>query len=143
MLTSSALRKFLWRTRAGLLVFGCTISFAVTANSQSVIKVAELSLRKAATRVVMPEFPPEAIKRRVSGVAVIRILYDENGEVIKTKVLEAPDLLTGNAVLAAVKQWQFQPQKVNGEPVRIKSKLTFYFVIEGGIGRVVNPKQVS
>jgi TonB family protein len=114
------------------------------ASSPNIVRVDELSLRQAATKVVMPEFPKEAIKRNVSGLAVIQIVFDENGQVEKTKILEAPDILTGNAVVLAVKQWRFQPQKVNGDPVSIQGKLTFYFVIDRpGVGRVVNPKQVS
>lgn len=92
----------------------------------------------------MPEFPLESMKRNVSGVAVIKLLLDENGAVVRTKVLEAPDTLTGKAVEVAVKQWTFQPQRVNGDPVSIQGKLTFYFVIDSpGVGRVVNPKQVN
>jgi len=128
----------------GLIVSGGAFTLAAQANSPMVIKVAELSLRKAATKVVMPEFSNEAVKRNVSGIAVIQLLFDENGEVIRTKVLEAPDTLTRKAVDVAVKQWRFQPQKVNGDAVQIRGKLTFYFVIDRpGAGRVVNPKQVN
>ena len=134
----------LFITATALIVWSCALTIAVCANPPTIIRVAELSLRKTATKIVMPEFPVESIKQKASGVAVIKILLDENGAVVRTRVLEAPDSLTSKAVEVAVKQWTFQPQRVNGAPVAIQAKLTFYFVIDGaGVGRVVNPKQVN
>ena len=128
-----------------LTVAGMLMISSVAANgSPMVIRVAELSLRKSVVTSVMPTFPQDAIRRRVSGVAVAQILFDADGKVIRSKILEAPDASTGDAVIAAVKQWKIHPQTVNSEPVQIRGKLTFYFVIDrSGVGRVTNPKQVS
>jgi TonB family protein len=124
-----------------LTVIGLT---ARASFAPAVVKVAELSLRKAAIQTAMPEFPAESVKRGASGVAVVQILFDAQGVVTRTKILEAPDELTSQAVLVAARQWRIKPQTVNGDSVYIKSKLTFYFVIDRpGVGHVRNPKQVS
>ena len=144
MLIRSRITRLSLAAGIAIILYGSVGVLSSRAGSPSIVRVAELSLRQAATKVVMPEFPEEAIKRNISGVAVIQIVFDESGEVVRAEILEAPDTVTGNAVVLAVKQWRFQPQKVNGDPVLIQGKLTFYFVIDRpGVGRVANPKQVS
>jgi TonB family protein len=131
--------------RISLLLMLAIAAIAARAHyAPMVIKVAELSLRKAAIQTAMPEFPEESVKRGATGVAVVQILFDAQGAVSKIKVLEAPDDLTGQAVVVAAKQWKIKPQMVNGELVYIRSKLTFYFVIDRpGVGHVKNPRQVT
>lgn len=128
-----------------LIVAAMLMISSIAANgSPMVIRVAELSLRKSVVASVMPIFPQDAMRRRVSGVAVAQVLFDADGKVIRSKILEAPDASTGEAVIAAIKQWKIHPQTVNSEPVQIRGKLTFYFVIDrSGVGHVRNPKQVS
>lgn len=109
---------------------------------QSIINVAELTLRRGATKMVMPEYPSESVKNHSTGIAVAQIEINADGEVDKLEVLEAPDLPIKNEVSGAVKQWRFQPQTIHGSPVRIRGKLTFYFVFdEEGRATVKNPKQ--
>ncbi len=120
------------------LCFIILVSFA----PQKTIRVAEISLRRAANRIVMPVFPKASEANKVTGVAVAQIEFNAQGEVDKAEVLEAPDEQIKLAVAEAVKQWRFQPQQFDNETVRIRGKLTFYFVLDDrGRGRVENPKQ--
>jgi TonB family protein len=57
-------------------------------------------------------------------------------------VLEAPAEAMRRAALDAVRQWKFKPSTLEGEPVSVRGKLTFYFVIDkDSKARVENPKQ--
>lgn len=121
-----------------------TVSAAGIAHAQSAVKASEKSLRKIAVKTVMPTFPDESLKRGTKGVAVIELEIDVQGDVVYAKILEAPDTLTGEATIAAVKQWKFSPTTIGEHPVKVQGKLTFYFVIdERGGGRVENPKQFN
>lgn len=107
------------------------------------IRVGEDGMRKSASKIVMPVYPPDALKARQQGVVVAELEYDAKGVVVNTSVLEAPSKSIGDAVVAALKQWRFVPsKKQDGTPVSVRGKLTFYFEIDKeNNGRVQNPKQ--
>ncbi|MDT4965378.1 MAG: Gram-negative bacterial TonB protein C-terminal [Acidobacteriota bacterium] len=102
--------------------------------------VGESGLRKQkATKKVKPTYPEDSLKNRVTGRVVVNILVDENGKVSEAKVNESPDELTGQAVVAAAKQWEFQaPPKVQGRQICYTSTLSFKFEIKDGKGKVVD-----
>lgn len=108
-----------------------------------VVRASEGTLRKVATRIVMPSYPQESIKRRAKGVAVAQIETNQEGDVSKVEILEAPDSMISTSVTEAVRQWKFRSSKIkDGPSVSVKGKLTFYFVIDDrGKARVENPKQ--
>jgi TonB family protein len=112
-------------------------------QNQQAIRVGEDGMRKSASKIVMPSYPNEALKKREQGVAVVELEYDAKGEVVNTTVLETPSKSIGEAVVRAIKQWKFAPsKKQDGTPVSVRGKLTFYFEIDKeGNGRVQNPKQ--
>lgn len=128
---------------------GCllVVSFGFSSNSAAVqdlvVDASETSLRKVASKVVMPAYPEGSIKRGSKGVAVAQLIFDGEGNVSQVKVLEAPDALIEEAVSIAVSQWKFRASKLkDGPPIRVRGKLTFYYVInEKGEGTVENPKQ--
>jgi TonB family protein len=110
-------------------------------SSAQVVRVGEDGMRKSAEKTVMPVYPKEAIKGEQQGIAVIEAQYNGEGEVTDTTVLEAPSPSIGQAVIDAVKQWKFKPSSLDGKPISIRGKLTFYFVIKDKKGWVENPKQ--
>jgi len=91
----------------------------------------------------MPLYPEKSIKRKAKGVAVAQIMINQEGDVSKVEILEAPDSMISTSVTEAVSQWKFRSSKIkDGPSVAVKGKLTFYFVIDDhGEGRVENPKQ--
>jgi len=102
--------------------------------------VGEDGLRKyKTTKKVTPLYPAESLKNQVSGKVVVDILIDENGKVVEARVQESPDALTGQAVVDAAKQWEFQPPpKVQGRQICYSSTLGFKFEIEHGKGKVLD-----
>ncbi len=114
----------------------------VSSQSSAAITVSEKSLRKMATKTVMPIFPAEAKQHGAKGVTVVELEFDDKGAVAQIEVLEAPDPLIKQSVIDAVKQWKLSPTTANEDPVDVRGKLTFYYVIdERGEGRVENPQQ--
>lgn len=116
------------------------ITLAHRSQTSMHVRIHETALRKRAIRVVMPDYPKESQKRGAKGIAVVQLEINEEGSVTESEVLEAPDTAIKEAVISAVKQWQFKPATANGVATRIRSKLTFYYVIDGRNARVENPK---
>ena len=73
---------------------------------------------------------------------MVRLEYDGKGTVVNVDILEAPDSEIGDAIAEAVRHWTFKPSSIRGQPVNIRGKLTFYYLIDRkGIGHVQDPKQ--
>jgi protein TonB len=132
-------------TIASLLPLFFSVGSQLAWGSQTLksVTVHETYLRKRATKTVTPGFPEQAKKRGAKGVVVAQLNVNERGEVARVEVLEAPDPLIKEAVIKAIEQWRFNPPTISGKPVRIRGKLTFYYVIERGKGRVDNPRQFN
>ncbi|HEX2853310.1 MAG TPA: TonB family protein [Opitutaceae bacterium] len=66
-----------------------------------------------------PVYPADALRSKVGGRVVVRIIVDETGNVTSGRVLSAPDHRLADAALAAVKTWKFSPATENAKPVAI------------------------
>jgi TonB family protein len=78
-------------------------------------------------RIVQPVYPPDALRRRVRGLVVIRALISETGVPLRTEVVQgAPGGLT-EAAVAAVTQWRFEPALAGGLPVRTHTTIRIPF----------------
>jgi len=106
------------------------------------IRLSEGPLRKRAVKVISPRFPEDPEKRGVAGVAVAEIQIDRAGKVSAVRVLQAPDPAIEKAVAEAVKEWRFEPAMVGGAAVRVRGKLTFYYVVDRGRGVVRSPDEM-
>jgi rhodanese-related sulfurtransferase len=108
------------------------------------VKVGEFTIRRVATKKPLPTYPPESVAKKRTGVAVAAIRSDVNGQVVEARVLEAPDEAIGAAVRDALRTWLIPPMKVAGdsEPYGVTGKVTFYFQIVEGRGRVSNPEDL-
>ena len=102
--------------------------------------VGETGLRKQkATKTVQPTYPEESLKKHVTGKVIVKIVIDETGKVREANVEQAPDQLTGESVVAAVKQWEFKPPpKIQGRQICYESTLSFKFEMHHGKGRVTD-----
>ena len=124
-----------------LLSISVALSSVVSAQTIRSVTVTEVTLRKHALKVVMPKFPEAARRNRAQGVAVAQLEVNEQGDASRIEVLEAPDPSIEEAVKRALGEWRFKPASIGGKAVPLRGKLTFYYVIEKGKGRVKNPQQ--
>jgi TonB family protein len=127
---------------ASLMALLCSIALSAASPQElRYVIINEETLRRYAVEVVMPSYPQRARRRNAQGVAVVQLDVNEQGGVAGADVLEAPDPLIREAVVQAVRQWKFKPPTIHGKAVSIRGKLTFYYVIKNGEGRVENPRQ--
>ena len=90
-----------------------------------------------------PAYPVVSPERGRTGVAVVEVVTTEDGRVDRVNVLEAPDAHIGDAVSRALGQWEIPPPTDDdGQEVRVRAKLFFYFVIENGKGFVRSPEEM-
>jgi len=77
--------------------------------------------------MVMPVYPERALKDRVRGLVVLKVLVAEDGTPVRITVEKAAreDLTT--AAMEAAHQWRFEPALKNNRPVRTFATLRFPF----------------
>ncbi|HWA24909.1 MAG TPA: TonB family protein [Lacunisphaera sp.] len=80
-----------------------------------------------ATKQVAPVHPPELMKKLINGRAVIECVITETGSVEDIKVAAASEPQFGEAAVAALKQWEFQPGERAGKPVPVHLQIPFDF----------------
>jgi protein TonB len=80
-------------------------------------------------RDVPPIYPPMAQTARVQGVVIIEALIDVDGRVQQARVLRSTPLLD-DAALNAVRQWQYTPTLLNGQPVQVLMTVTVMFRLQ-------------
>lgn len=79
-------------------------------------------------RDVKPIYPAEAQDAKVQGIVIVEALIGQDGSVREAKVLRSVPMLD-DAALGAVRQWQFTPTLVNGDPVPVVMTVTVNFTL--------------
>ncbi|MGA9884672.1 MAG: TonB family protein [Candidatus Acidiferrales bacterium] len=75
---------------------------------------------------VLPVYPSIAQQANVTGTVVIDTTINKNGNVSKMRVVSGPELLRG-AALSALRQWKYEPSKLNGEPIAVQMVVSIQF----------------
>ena len=143
-------RSLMGLIRVGVLCGAACSSLIAYAQREDEIPNNELGLfssergfRINATHKVMPEYPAEALKDGAQGVVVLSLYHDGEGNASHIRTLEAPHPAISEAAVNAARQWKWRPFVSGGIPRPVRGKLTFYFVIEGGVGRAENPRIIT
>jgi len=80
------------------------------------------------SRRVDPKLPRRIVEKQLEGRVVVEALVDERGRVQKVRIISSePKGVFDAHVREAVKQWQFQPARYEGEPVKTWIELPFEF----------------
>jgi TonB family protein len=67
----------------------------------------------------------EAARRaQINGVVILEAVVDEQGNVVKTRVLKGLPMGLDKAAQEAASQWKFRPAMAYGKPVRVYDTLT-------------------
>jgi len=94
--------------------------------TQALVQVPEsLSLSRAITKV-NPNYPATDKEMNITGTVEVEIIISEIGLVAEATAISGNFALR-NAAEEAARKWVFAPAILNGEPVRVKSVLTFVF----------------
>jgi TonB family protein len=81
-------------------------------------------------KMVPPAYPAGAEKRGAEGPVVIDAAIKIDGTLGEPMVLEAPDAALEAAALEAIRQWRYQPMRLNGQPVECRSTVVFDFRLQ-------------
>jgi TonB family protein len=80
-------------------------------------------------RRIPPLYPPAARQQRIQGVVLLQAQIGKDGRVKDVTVISGNSLL-GGAAITAVKQWRYEPYKLNGEPVEMSAQITMNFNLD-------------
>jgi protein TonB len=80
-------------------------------------------------REVNPVYPPMAQAARVQGIVIIEATIGEDGRVVNARILRSVALLD-QAAIDAVRQWQYTPTLLNGQPVPVIMTVTVNFSLK-------------
>ena len=95
-------------------------------STQALEQIPEGVSQSRAITKVKPEYPPTAKKMNATGTVEVEIIISEVGLVVEAKAISG-HLALRDAAVEAARKWVFEPATLNGEPVRVKSVLTFFF----------------
>lgn len=79
-------------------------------------------------RRVQPDYPRIAELMRLSGVVHLRAIIGTDGSVQQLQVLSGNPILT-QAAVGAVREWRYEPTRLNGQPVEVETSITVTFVL--------------
>lgn len=77
---------------------------------------------------VAPVFPDEARALRLSGRVTLNVVIGRDGRVLEAEVTEGHPVLR-QAALDAVKQWEWRPTLLNGNPVEVATTVEVSFTL--------------
>src|SRR5579863_7214211 len=78
-----------------------------------------------------PSYPKEARKKKIEGRVVLHAIVTLDGMLNDLTVVSGNPVLA-DAALEAVRQWRYQPSKINGEPVEGQHEIVITFKKDGG-----------
>src|SRR6266568_2761097 len=84
-------------------------------------------LNGKALHLVQPAYPQIARQAHASGMVVVPVLIDENGNVVAAHAVSGHPLLQAVAV-AAARASRFSPTKLSGQPVKVNGVIQYNFV---------------
>jgi peptidyl-prolyl cis-trans isomerase A (cyclophilin A) len=73
-------------------------------------------------------YPQKAKDARISGTVVLQALIGADGRIVNLSVISGPEALQ-EAALSAVKNWEYKPFQINGEPVEVGTTINVIFVL--------------
>jgi len=93
------------------------------------VRVSQGVTQGMALKKVEPAYPKLAISMRVTGAVVLKAIIGKDGGIKELQVVSGHPILVPSA-LDAVKQWQYRPYLLNGEPVEVETTITVTFQLQ-------------
>ena len=102
------------------------ISICLFAGAQA----ADFDEQPVPVKAVAPVYPHEMKREAVSGIVTLKLLIDENGDVLEKEVAKSTRKEFEEPALAAISKWKFKPARKAGEAVRATITLPIKFTAE-------------
>jgi TonB family protein len=78
---------------------------------------------------VPPVYPEQARAEKLSGMVILELLISTEGKVLEDKVIRSAHPLLDDAASVAVRQWEFVPTLMNGEPAELIMSVSVNFTL--------------
>jgi protein TonB len=92
------------------------------------IRISQGVTRGLLVHRVEPAYPALARSARVQGEVVLSAVIDVNGQIQNLQLVSGHPMLVP-AAIAAVRQWQYKPYLLNGQPVEVETMITVIFTL--------------
>ncbi len=79
---------------------------------------------------VQPQYPQEARDNRIQGTVRLHVVLSTAGKVQQLEIVSGDPVLA-KAALEAVRQWEYKPTLLNGEPVEVDTTVDVIFSLVG------------
>lgn len=107
-----------------------TFNAPANTSSNSALKMISGGvLNSKAKTLPQPEYPPAARAAHASGAVSVRVIIDEEGNVVSADAVSGHPLLKSAAV-AAARSAKFAPTKLRGQPVKVSGVITYTFTLQ-------------
>lgn len=114
--------------RLAALALACLIASAALADDAPKAAGSDVPVPKR-TKLILPEYPPEAQAQGVRGIVILEIVIDTEGNVVAADVVRSiPGL--DQAAVAAVRQWEYEPTRVDGKAVSVRLTVPITFALK-------------
>ena len=97
----------------------------VASSTPSMMSQSELEPVQVLKRVA-PIYPAIAKARRLSGTVTVQIVVSKDGKPSNLQFISGPPVFR-DAAFEAVKQWQFKPARLNGQPIEQSEQIRMNF----------------
>jgi TonB family protein len=78
---------------------------------------------------VAPVYPQMARAAHITGTVVLSATIGKDGRIKDAKIVSSPDASLSAAALDAVRQWRYEPYKVNGQATEIHTTINLAFTL--------------
>lgn len=120
--------QYMLKVASGLLL--PAIAWAAVAQATPVM-LSPVIMRQAATLAPLPSYPSGSISMGHKGVVSVDLVVNASGVPESVVVLQAPDTEIADSVTKTLKTWRFKSFVTDRGPNAIRSRLIFYFDLDG------------
>jgi TonB family protein len=93
------------------------------------MRVGGIIKEPARTKHVPPVYPPIAQQAKIQGVVIVEAIIGTDGKVREARILRPVPMLD-QAALDAVRQWEYEPTLLAGQPVAVVMTITVTFTLK-------------
>jgi TonB family protein len=110
------------------LLAGVALGGPLLAQEQPLVAGADGVPVPKKTKSVKPAYPAEALAQGLRGIVILDLLIDARGHVTSTTVVRSVPGLD-EAAIAAARQWEYEPTKIDGKPVSVRLTVPITFTL--------------
>jgi protein TonB len=104
------------------------VALPLAASDPAPKKIPGKEQQKKLVNKVAPVYPADAKEKGLSGKVRLQAIINKDGTVKELKVISGEEIFVA-PTLAAVKQWTYEPTKINNELVEVVTDIDVNFVL--------------